>query len=207
MRKQVWGIVIGLAVLLVLGLGSARAQETMTVGTGATGYASYDPFTTGGGPYPFSNFGVQANGSLGGTNLNLTLGGSTSFTLPTFTNGQVLVPTVSNLNIGYAPGWTRSLSTTSNFSASASFVYNVGPFNGSDSLFNQNLTASATGNLANGGMLTASSASATQSGDLFKFGYSASAVVASASASLVVGANYQNGAGGPGIDRNPGLSC
>jgi|GEM_PF-2361058 hypothetical protein len=180
-------------VLAVLGLGQASGQINLTVNTSGTGFASYDPFTAGGGPYPFSNFGVQATGSLGGTNLDLTLGGSTTFTLPSFTTGQVLVPTITNFNVGYTPGWTGSLTSTSNFNASASFVYNVGPFSGSDNIFNQNLTTSAVGNLANGGALTGGNASATQTGNLFNFGYTASALVASASASIQVGANYQNG--------------
>lgn len=193
MKRLIGGGVMLLAVLTVLGLSQAAGQTDMTVNTGATGSASYDPFTTGGGPFPFSNFGVQTSGSLGGTNLDLALGGSTTFTLPSFSSGQVLVPTVTNVNVGYTPGWTGSLSSTSNFSASASFVYNIGPFSGSDNIFNQNLNANSTGNRASGGQLVGGNASGSQSGNAFNFGYTASAVVASASATVQVGANYQSG--------------
>jgi hypothetical protein len=94
--------------------------------------------------------------------------------------------------VGYTPGWTGSLTSTSNFSASATFQANVGPFSASDNLFSQNLNAVASGNLASGGNLTGGSASGSANGSLFHYTYTASAFVASASASINVGANYQN---------------
>lgn len=183
---------IALALAVSLETVAAHAQSTMDVNTSGTANATYDPFTSNAGPYPFSNFGVAVSASLGGNNVDLALGGDTSFVLPTFTLGQVLLPTISNVNVGYTPGWTGSLTATSNFSANATFQANVGPFSASDNLFSQNLNAVANGNLASGGNLTGGSASGSDNGSLFHYTYTASALVASASASINVGANYQN---------------
>jgi hypothetical protein len=169
-----------------------QAQTTINVNTSGTATATYDPFTANAGPFPNSNFGVAASASLGGTDIGLNLGGTTSFVLPAFTSGQILLPNTSNVNVGYTPGFTGSLSSTSNFTANASFVYNVGPFGGSDSLFSQNLNPTATANLVSGGSLVGGNGSQTANGNAFQYTYSASAFVASASATLTVGANYQN---------------
>ncbi len=175
-----------------LGTLPVQAQSSLDVDTSGTADATYDPFTSNGGPYPFSNFGVAVNASLGGNNVDLTLGGDTSFLFPAFTNGEVLSPLEEAVPVGYTPGWTGSLSSTSNFSASATFQANVGPFSASDNLFNQNLNAVANGNLASGGNLTGGNASGSANGSFFNYTYTASAFVASASASINVGANYQN---------------
>ena len=183
---------IALVLTVSLETVAAHAQSTLDVNTSGTANATYDPFTANAGPFPASNFGVAVSASLGGNNVDLALGGDTSFLFPSFTNGQVLLPLVSNVNVGYTPGWTGSLSSTSNFSANATFQANVGPFSASDNLFSQNLNAVANGNLASGGNLTGGSASGSANGSLFHYTYTASALVASASASINVGANYQN---------------
>jgi hypothetical protein len=179
----------------LLSTNSAHAQTTLNVNTSGNATATYDPFTANAGPFPSSNFGVAVGASLGGTDVGLNVGGTTSFVLPSFTSGQVLLPKISNFNVGYTPGFTGSLSSTSNFSANATFQYNVGPFSGSDNLFSQNLNATASGNFASGGNLVGGNASGSATGSVFQYTYSASAFVASASASLNVGANYQNSVG------------
>jgi hypothetical protein len=171
---------------------SASAQTTLTVGTGGTATATYGGIPANAGPFPASNFGVAASANLGGTSVDLALGGGTNFLFPAFSDGQVLLPNSSNVNVGYTPAWTGSLTSTSNFSLSATFVSNVGPFSSSDNLFSQNLNAVASGNLASGGTLAGSNASGTANGSFFNYTYSASAFVASASASINIGANYQN---------------
>ncbi len=182
-----------LALVLAGSLGTlAHAQTNMAVDTSGTAFASYDPFTANAGPFPASNFGVAVSASLGGNNVDLALGGNTNFLFPAFSNGQVLLPLISNVNVGYTPGWTGSLTSTSNFSANATFQANVGPFSASDNLFSQNLNAIASGNLASGGNLAGGNSSGTANGSLFHYTYTASALVASASASINVGANYQN---------------
>ncbi|MGH9529171.1 MAG: hypothetical protein ACRD2S_04550 [Terriglobales bacterium] len=169
-----------------------QAQTTFDVNTNGTAYADYDPLTASAGPFPASNFGVSANASLGGTDVNLALGGSTSFLFPGFTDNQILVPTISTVNVGYTPGWTGSLTSTSDFSTSATFHASVGPFSTTDNLFSQNLTAVASSSIASGGVITSGAASGTASGNVFTYTYTASAVFASASAGISVGANYQN---------------
>jgi hypothetical protein len=172
---------------------TADAQTTINVGTGASGSASYNPFSASGGPFPFSNFGVSASANLGGTNISLDTGGRTSFVLPSFTNGEILNPGGVGGPVGYTPQWTGSLADSSTLAANATFSYNIGPFSGSNTLFNQNLTNSLGGNLASGGSLVAGSASGSATGNLFSFGYSQSALFASASATINVGLGYQSG--------------
>lgn len=192
MKSQLSIAILALVLVFAAGTLAAHAQTEVDVNTSGTADATYDPFTSNAGPFPASNFGVAVSASLGGNDVDLTLGGDTSFLFPTFTNGEVLSPLVSNVPVGYTPGWTGSLTSTSNFSASATFQANVGPFSASDNLFSQNLNAVANGNLASGGNLTGGSASGSANGSFFNYTYTASAFVASASASINVGANYQN---------------
>jgi hypothetical protein len=187
-----WLVVAGLMLVLTFAARS-NAQTTINVGTAASGSASYNPFSASGGPFPFSNFGVQAGANLGGTNVNLNLGGLTSFLLPQFTNGQVLAPAGTGGAVGYTPGWTGSIAASSTLAANATFVYNIGPFSGSNNIYNQNLTNSLGGNLASGGALVSGSSFNTANGNLFNFGYTAGAPFASASATINVGLQYQSG--------------
>jgi len=175
--------------------GSTRgvAQTTINVGTSATGFASYDPFSGGGGPYPFSNFGVAASANIGGTSVNLVTGGQTSFLFPAFSNGQVIAPNAIGTAIGYTPGWTGSIDSASTLAANATFVYNIGPFSGSNTLFNQNLTNAVSGSLVSGGTLMGGNLGGVSNGNLTSFGYSAGAPFASASATINIGLQYQSG--------------
>jgi hypothetical protein len=172
---------------------SADAQTTIKVSTASTGSASYNPFSGSAGPFPFSNFGVSASANLGGTEVSLNTGGLTSFLLPSFTNGEILNPGGAGGAVGYTPHWTGSLGDSSILAASASFNYNIGPFSGSNTIFNQNLNNNLGGSLASGGALTAGSATSFANGNLFSFGYSQTAFLASASATINVGLQYQSG--------------
>jgi hypothetical protein len=169
-----------------------QAQTAINVGTAASGSASYNPFSGSAGPFPFSNFGVSASANLGGTDVSLNTGGLTSFLLPNFTNGEVLAPGGVGGTVGYTPQWTGSLGDTSVLAANASFNYNIGPFSGSNTIFNQNLNNNLSGSLASGGALTGGSATSFANGNLFSFGYSQSALFASASATINVGLQYQS---------------
>ncbi len=184
--------VFALAALILVISPASKAQTSINVGTAAAGSASYNPFSASGGPFPFTNFGVQAGVNLGGTNVNLNLGGLTNFLLPQFNSGQVLTPGSSGASVGYTPGWTGNLAATSTLAANVTFVYNIGPFSGSDNIFNQNLVNPLGGNLASGGALVGGSSVATANGNLFGLGYSASAPFASASATINVGLQYQS---------------
>jgi len=177
------------------------AQTTINVGTSATGFASYDPFSGGGGPYPFSNFGVAASANIGGTSVNLVTGGQTSFLFPAFSNGQVIAPNAIGTAIGYTPGWTGSIDSASTLAANATFVYNIGPFSGSNTLFNQNLTNAVSGSLVSGGTLMGGNLGGVSNGNLTSFGYSAGAPFASASATTTSASNIK--AASPGAPPQP----
>jgi hypothetical protein len=189
---HIWGVVAVFAVLSLAAVSGANAQVSINVGTGASGSANYNPFSASGGPFPFSNFGVQAGVNLGGTNVNLNLGGLTNFLLPQFTNNEVLTPGTAGAGVGYTPNWNGSISASSTLAANATFVYNLGPFSGSNNIYSQNLTNPLGGNLASGGALVGGSSSNTANGNLFSFGYTAGAPFASASATIDVGLQYQS---------------
>lgn len=191
------------AFAILLCAATAGAQTNISVTTNASGTSSYNSLSAGAGPFPFSNFGVQANStmSFGSVSLfpvptvtpgtSLSLQGSTLFQVPTFAAGTHL-DTFSTMNIGYTPSWTSgSITSNANVAASASFQYNIGPFSGGKTIYNQDLTATATGNLVSGGALTGGTASASAPGQNFSVGYSLSAFAASATASIVAGGNLQ----------------
>lgn len=192
---------LSFAALVLAVPASSPAQTSINVGTSATGSASYNPFSASGGPFPFTNFGVQASANLGGTNVDLNLGGLTNFLLPQFTNGQILAPGGAGAAVGYTPNWNGSLLASSTLAANATFVYNIGPFSGSNTIYNQNLTNPLGGNLASGGALVAGASSNTSNGNLFNFGYTAGAPFASASATIDVGLQYQSS-----LNWNPATS-
>lgn len=182
---------------------AASAQTNISVTTNAQGTSGYNSLSAGAGPFPFSNFGVQANStiSFGSVSLfpvpkitpgtSLTLNGSTLFQLPTFTPGSH-INTNTTVTFGYSPLWTSGVVTANaNVSASAGFQYNIGPFGGSKNIYNQSLSATANANLLSGGSLTSGTATASATGQNYSVGYSLSAFAASASANLVTGANLQ----------------
>ena len=194
-------LVAALAILICAA--TAGAQTNISVTTNAQGTSSYNSLSAGAGPFPFSNFGVQANStiSFGSISLfpaptvtpgtSLSINGSTLFQVPTFTPGTH-INTLSTMNIGYTPSWTSgSITSNANVSASAGFQYNIGPFSGSKNIYTQSLSATASANLLSGSSLTSGTATASATGQNFSAGYSLSAFAASASANLVAGANLQ----------------
>lgn len=194
-------LVVALAVLICAA--AASGQTNISVTTNAQGTSGYTSLSAGAGPFPFSNFGVQANStiSFGSVTLfpvptvtpgtSLSINGSTLFQVPTFTPGTH-IDTFSTMNIGYTPSWTSgTITANANVSASAGFQYNIGPFSGSKNIYNQSLSATASANLLSGGSLTSGIATASATGQNFSASYSLSALAASASASLVAGGNLQ----------------
>lgn len=171
---------------------AASAQNNITVDTNASGWATYDALNAGVGPSLFSNFGVRADASVGGPTVNVGISGGTTFSFPDFTNGQILVPTISTVNVGLTPTWGGSISSDSSFSASVKFHYDIGPFSGDKDIFSQSLGAPASDNLASGNVLSSGTASDSASGNLYTFSLGEDAVAASASASINVGVKYTN---------------
>lgn len=184
---------------------AAEAQLNLDVTTDGSGTAFYNGFNASAGPFPFSNFGVGASSTLTfgavtfsggiptlvpGTQLNIA--GSTQFQLPTYSPGATIAGG-STANITYTPTWTSgSITTNTTVSANAGFSYDIGPFSGSKSIYNQSFSINATGNLTNGTNLTAGTLTANGTGQSFTAGYTLSAIAASASANLVAGANLSS---------------
>ena len=119
--------------------------------------------------------------------------GSTQFTFPTINFGDVFRANTSQLSYGYAADWIdATIGSHSGLSASASFNYDIGPFSGSKSIYDQALNTTSNGNLGAGSTLTAGIANSQAVGDKYGASYGLSAHVASASVGLNVGVNLQN---------------
>ncbi|HME13259.1 MAG TPA: hypothetical protein VKF79_10385 [Candidatus Acidoferrum sp.] len=177
---------------LLLAGSSARAQAylTQSINTYALNTASYNDLSGKLGPFPFSNFGVQATDNLG-LMVSASVNGQTTFTFPTFTPGQTFA-TGTSFNYAYNPSWTGgSIGSNAGLSASASFNYDIAGFSGSHSLFDAGLNTSANGNIGGGSTLFGGTANGTAVGPSANFGLTASAYVASASAGVNVGVNLQ----------------
>src|ERR1035438_3844484 len=98
----------------------AQAYLTQNINTYALNTASYDDLNGNLGPFPFSNFGVQATDSLG-LLVSASVNGQTTFTFPTFSPGQSFAAGTS-FNYAYNPSWSGgSVGSSAGLSASASF--------------------------------------------------------------------------------------
>jgi hypothetical protein len=114
--------------------------------------AAVAPSSHSAGPFPWSDLGITANASVTPGTLNVQTGGSTLFNLTTtFTAGEVLA-VGSPFDLSYNPKWTGSTFSSApagsgNFNSQ--FVYNLGPFSGSDTILNVPLSVpgSTTGHL------------------------------------------------------------
>src|SRR6185437_8245900 len=183
-RRSICTQTLAAAFAILICAAADSAQTNISVTTNAQGTSGYTSLSAGAGPFPFSNFGVQANSTI-------SFGSVTLFPLPTFTPGTH-INTDTTVTFGYVPSWTSgSITANANVSASAGFQYNIGPFGGSKNIYNQSLSATASANLLSGGSLTSGTATASATGQNFSAGYSLTAFAASASANLVAGANLQ----------------
>lgn len=127
--------------------------QTVDVGTGASETATYGTTTQNAGPFPWSDLGITASASITPGVLNVATGGSTAFKLDTtVSSGESFVAGSTVLNLGYNPGFTGTFSSApaANGNLASNFVYNIGPFSGSDSLLNVPLAVpgATTGHLA-----------------------------------------------------------
>jgi hypothetical protein len=189
--KQVGRILAALVVLL-LANAAVRGQAflTQTLDTTALNTATYDDLTGNAGPFPFSNLGVSASTNLG-LLVSASVNGSTTFQFPTFTPGQVIA-TGSTLNYAYTPTWSGgSVGSHAGLSASATLSYDLGPFSGSNTIFDTALNTSANGVIGGGTTLTGGTANGTTASAPVFAGITESAFLASASVGVNVGLNLQ----------------
>jgi PEP-CTERM motif-containing protein len=134
--------VIPLALCLLLLAVAAKAQ-TENVGTSSSATASYGTTFQSAGPFPWSDLGITASASVTPGVLNVNTGGSTAFTLnSTVTGNETFIPGATVLNLGYTPSWTGDFNAappaSGNFNSK--FVYNIGPFSGSNTILNAPLS-------------------------------------------------------------------
>ena len=178
------------ACVCLLAAGSANASYLdQTIDTTSLAFGEYDPVNQNAGPYPFSNFGVQASASLG-TDLGVNVQGATTFSFPSVPAGQTFVANQSTLDYAYTPSWSDgSISTHAGLSLGANFIYDIGPFSGSYSIFDAALNTSAPGTIGGGTTLAGGEANGFVAGPSQNFGMTESAVFASASAGLNIGVN------------------
>ena len=133
---------------------SNLSASSIDVSTGASATATYGTFGINAGPFPWSDLGFTAGASVSNGQLQVQTGGSTSFNFnSTLTSGESFIPGTTQLSLGYTPGWSGSSFTTTSAATgnlNSKFVWNIGPFNGSDTLLNVNLGApGATRDLTN----------------------------------------------------------
>ena len=187
MRRLWFGIVAGLFAVPSAALASYLDQ---TVVTNSSATATYGTTTSSAGPYPFTNLGVGASASLA-ADVAADVSGSTQFHFPSIDAGQTFAAT-TGFNYSYTPSWSGgSVVAHAGLTANASFVYDLGPFSGSDTLFSTAVDSYALGALGGGSTLTGGAANGIGYGPSYTFTLSESAFLASASVGLTVGLNQQ----------------
>lgn len=190
----------------VLVFAMAASAQVVTVNTTAGATAIYGSVSQSFGPFPFSDFGIEASANVGQGILNVTTGGTTTFKLPpgSVTSSEFFTPGVTTLNLGYTPNWAGSFSAApaATGNLSSGFYYNLGPLgSGTDNILSASVpvlglgTGHLTSSLNNGSPAT-ETISQTTSTLPVGFGVTAKAqvcffvcaTVASASLSLSVSA-------------------
>jgi hypothetical protein len=163
-------------------------DQVVTTNSSAT--ATYNATGGSAGPYPFTNLGVGASASLG-ADVGADVAGSTAFHFPSIDAGQTYTSN-SGFAYSYTPSWSGgSVNSHAGLTANANFVYDLGPFSGSTSIFSTAVDSYASGGIGGGSTLTGGAANAVSSGPNYTFTLSESAFLASASVGLTVGLNEQ----------------
>ena len=128
-----------------------------TIPTTGSFNASYGTASQVSPSIPWSDLGFQATANVSQGTLSGTVGGSTQFQLATSLSGsQAFIPGVTQVNLGYTPAWTGSMSTSAHGSLGVNFVFGIGPLTGSVPVLADGMTTGVAGlNLA--GALNASS--------------------------------------------------
>ena len=161
-----------------------------TVATNSAATATYSQTTGNAGPYPFTNLGVAASASLG-ADVAASVAGSTAFHFPSINAGQTFTAT-SGFAYAYTPSWSGgAVNAHAGLTANVNFVYDLGPFSGSDSIFSTAVDSYANGAIGGGSTLTGGSANGLGYGPSYTYTLGESAVFASASVGITVGLNQQ----------------
>jgi hypothetical protein len=155
MRRFTLLTLVGLTLTLV----GARAQsQTDTIATAGSFSASYGTVAQASPKIPWSDLGFQATASVTQGSLSGTVGGSTQYQLTTVLgSNQTFTPGVTQVDLGYTPGWTGSLSTSATGSLGVNLAYSIGPISGSVPLLTDTMTTGVSGLSLSGGMNSVSS--------------------------------------------------
>jgi hypothetical protein len=138
---------------LALALLGARAHgQTDTVATAGSFSASYGTVGQSSPTIPWSDLGFQAAASVTQGSLSGSVGGSTQYELTTVLGShQTFTPGVTQVDLGYTPGWTGSMSTSATGTLGINFAYSIGPIKGSVPLLTDTMTTGVSGlDLASG---------------------------------------------------------
>ncbi|WP_119292477.1 PEP-CTERM sorting domain-containing protein [Azohydromonas sediminis] len=138
-----------------------------TAGAATIGVTTFDSTTIGlpstsvtAGPFPFGALGIEAKAGFSPGPVDVGVGGGTTFTLPSVSQGTVFT-SADALTFGYSPFWTGSVKATSGISLSADLKWDIGPFSGSQNILSTSADATASGLTALGGALKDGNASDT----------------------------------------------
>lgn len=146
---------------LALALPAAHgAPTTIGVTTAASTTITLPGTVVQAGPFPFGALGVAVKADYSPGPVDVQVGGGTTFTMPTVSQGEIFTGT-STLAFGYTPFWSGLVRATSGIQASADLKYSIGPFSGSANIFSTQADATATGLAAFGGALQGGTASDT----------------------------------------------
>jgi hypothetical protein len=184
---------------------SAAVGQTITVGTASSTTASFAGASQSAGPFPWSDLGIAANVSVAQGDLSVATGGSTAFNLTNPLTAGEQVTSHTTLNVNYTPGWSGSVSQASaTGNANSSFVYSLGPLNGSTNILNASVSSPSSPSMDLSASLIASNGSSvgtssSASGPGATAGYSLEArgcafvcvTLASASLGVTVGTQVQ----------------
>ena len=166
--------------------GPARADD---IGFGL----SYSRVTPSGGTsysyttptIPFADFGLNFSASYQPRSVTAAFDGSTDFTLPTFSAGQVLNGATPAFAVGYSSSFQSSqLSGGADFTGGLNFHYAIGPFSGTLPIGSAAVAAPVAGSLPGNSPVSSATVNATATAPLPGFGLNLNALAASASASV-----------------------
>lgn len=128
-------------ILMCVAAGAAVGQ-TITVGTASSTTATFAGASQSAGPFPWSDLGIAANASVAQGDSSVATGGSTVFSLTNPLTAGEQVTSHTTLNVDYTPGWSGSVSQASvTGNANSSFVYSIGPLNGSTTILNASVSS------------------------------------------------------------------
>lgn len=123
MAFRMWTAAVATALLPAAG--QAAAIDVATTGQAAMIFL---PVSKAVGPFPWSDLGIGALASIVPLPVVALVGGKTSFNLAQPAQGQAFVPGSTKVDLGYAPAWTGSVSSSAFALVEGNLTFGIGPF-------------------------------------------------------------------------------